>query len=312
VDCFDDFDPLTGDVPGFPFFELWGVASEARILLAGASGDDIRMIERHLDNLIWDTKNEFARVSLDDHVARVIEQGSWELQYLPAGTAPTQQSVRDLLEDWPETADVPDYLTEDDLSDVEALRMATYTGALGAAATSEHSYPVHCAAVLALMKVAACLDTLKCPEEDLGTHEDGPVAARLVSAANDAIDAALALGFARELAAEAVTRAEAAEDLAESIEERQRRFNEERARKAAMARHGHLKPAIQFVRTEWEEHREAYDFNKTDFARTYVELVRNKFRDRRGDPVKVTIKTITEVWLAPSASKPAGEPAAGE
>ena len=310
MDCFDNFDPLTGDVPSFPFYELWTVVSEARIFLAGLSGDGIREIERHLDDLIFDTKAECARTWLDDYVARVIEEGSWELHYLPAGTAPTQRSFRRLLENWPESADEPDYLKEDDLSDLEALRMAISMGGVGTL-DSEHSYPVQCASVLALMKAAGCLDTMACPEDDLGTHEDGPIAARLLSAANDAIEAALAVGYASELAAVAESQAEAAEDLVETIEERQRQFSEDRARKAATARHQHLKPAIQFVRTEWDEHREAYNFNKTDFARTYVELVRNKYRDKRGDPLKVTIKTITDVWLAPSASKPAGMQATG-
>lgn len=310
MDCFDNFDPLTGDVPGYPFFELWRVVSEARILLAGLSGDEIRGIELDLDVLIFDRKAELAQYCLDKYVAQVIEEGSWELQYLPADTAPTQQSVRRLLENWPESADEPEYLTEDDFSDVEALRTVVSAGNLGPL-DSEHSHPVRCAAVLVLMKAACCLQTMECPEDDLGTHEDGPIAARLLSAANDAIEASLALGYASELAAVAESLAEAAEDLAETSEEIQRRFSKERARKAATARHQHFKPAIEFVRTEWDEHCEDYNFNKTDFARTYVDLVRKKFRDKRGDPLKVTIKTITDVWLAPSASKPTGELAPG-
>lgn len=310
MDCFDNFDPLTGDVPGFPFVELWRIVSEARIFLAGLSVEDIRGIERSLDDLIYDTKAELAQYCLDDYVSQVIEAGSWELRYLPANTVPTQQSVRRLLENWPESADQPDYLTEDDFSDVEALRTAISSGQIGTL-DSEHSYPVQCAAVLALMKSADCLRTMECPENELGIHEDGPIAARLLSAANEAIESALALGYANELAAVAESWAEAAEDLAETIEEKQRRFSKERARKAATARHEHLKPAMEFVRAEWQEHCEAYKFNKTDFARTYVELVRNKHRNRRGDPLQVTIKTITDVWLAPSASKPTGEPADG-
>ena len=235
MDCFDNFDPLTGDVPGFPFFQLWGVASDARVLLAGLSVNDIRAIELYLDDRIYDAKTELANISLDKYVARVIKENSWELRYLPAGTDPTQQSVRRLFENWPESADEPEpYLTEDDLSDVEVLRIVISAGGLGTL-DSEHSYPVQCASVLALMKVANCLDTLECPEDDLGVHEDGPIAARLVSAANDAIEAALALGYASKLAALAESQAEAAVDISEAIEERQRRFSEERARKAATA-----------------------------------------------------------------------------
>lgn len=305
MDCFDNFDPLTGDVPGFPFAQLWTIVSEARIVLAGMSVDDIRNIESDLDTLIFDTKWELASICLDDHVAEVLEKKSWELQHLPEGVSPTDKTVRHLLENWPKGEDEPDYLREDDFSDVEALRTIISAGGLGTL-DSEHSYPVQCAAVLALMAAAKCIATMTCPEKDLGSHEDGPIAAGLASAANDAIEAALALGYANELAALAESEAAAAADFAETIAERQRRFSEERARKAAKARHEHLKPAIQFIRTEWEEHRQAYNLNKTDFARTYVELVRAKYRDRRGDPLKVTIKTVTDVWLAPSASKQAG------
>jgi hypothetical protein len=305
VDCFDKFDPLTGDVSCWPFFDLWRIAAEARDLLAGLSIDDIRCIEQDLDRTVFDTKEEAARIGLDEYVAEVIETGSWELSYLPADAAPTQQNVRRLLENWPSSAGELDHRVEGDYSDIEALRMAIWTGALGSG-DSEHSYPVQCAAVLALMKVSECLCAMECPEDELGFHADGPIAARLVSAANDAIEAALALGLASTLAMEL-----ASAPLERKIEERQRRFNEERARMAATARHQHLGPAKLFVQTEWDRHREAYNFNKTDFARTYVELVRNKYRHRNGDPLKVTIKTITESWLAPSASKPAGEPADG-
>ena len=310
MDCFDNFDPLTGDVPGFPFSELWGIVAQARVILKGSSSDDIRNIERDLDILIADAKTECAHIWLDQHVTQVIKDGSWELNYLPPGTAATHQSVRYLLENWPDSAVEPDYLTEDDLSNVEALRMAISMGDVSKL-DSERSYPVKCAAVLALMKAANCLESMECPEEDLGTHEDGPTAARILSAANDAIEAALAIGYASELVTLSDSLAEAAEDLAETIEEAQQRFSKERARKAAIARHMYIKPAVQYVQSEWVKHREAYDFNKTDFARTYVELIRDKYRDKRGDPLQVTIKTITDVWLAPSASKPTGEPAAG-
>lgn len=307
MDCFDNFDPLTGDVPSFPFLELWSVVSEARILLAGLSAIDIRGIERNLDDLIYDAKAELASLCLDDHIAEVIESGSWELNYLPEGMVPSQENVRFLLENWPESAEESQYLREDDFSDVESLRMVISSGGAGRLG-SEHSYPVQCAAVLALMKAANCLRTMDCPEEELGTHEDGPLAARLLSAANDAIDAALALGYARELAAVAETEAEAAEDIAETILEKQLRFSAERARNAATARHKHFKPAIQFVQTEWVQHREAFKNNKTDFASVYVGRVRNEFLDGKGDPLKVTEKTIREVWLSdpPSASKQAG------
>ena len=307
MDCFDNFDPLTGDVPGFPFYTLWSVASEARILLAGLSAVDIRGIEQDLDVLIYDAKAELASNCLDEHIASLIQEGAWELNYLPKGTAPSTESVRRLLENWPKGEAESDYLTEDDFSGVETLRMVISAGGAGRL-EHEHSYPVQCAAVLALMRVADCLSTMACPENELGTHEDGPIAARLASAANDAIEATLALGYANELAAVAEYQAAAAGDFEETNLERQRRFSVERARNAAKARHKYTKPAMQFVQAEWSLHREAFKNNKTDFASVYVGRIRNEFKDKRGDPLKVTKKTIREVWLtdAPAASKQAG------
>ena len=308
MDCFDKFDPLNGDVPSYPFFELSQIVAQARMYLDVLSVNDVRSIEQDLDSAIFDTKLGLAQHCLDDYVAQVIREESWELGYLPAGTAPTPQNVKLLLENWPVSADEIDYLKEDDFSDVEALRTVMSWGGL-ATADSSYTHSVQYAAVLALMKIADCVDTLKCPEEDLGTSEDGPVAARLINAANSAIEAALAIGYASELAAVIEIGVDTAEDLEETNEEKQRQFSVERAKKAAAARHKHLKPAVEFVRAEWKEHCETYKFNKTDFARNYVELVLNRYRDRRGDPLKVTIKTITEVWLSPSASKPTVVPA---
>lgn len=269
MDCFDNFDPLTGDIPGYPFAELWGIVAEARFHLTGSSSDDIRDIERNLDNLIADAKAECAHIWLNDHVTKVIENGSWELDYLPNGTSATKQSVRYLLENWPDSAVEPDYLTEDDLSNVEALRMAVSMGDVGKL-DFESSYPVKCAAVLALMNAADCLHSLGCSEDDLGTHEDGPIAARLLSAASYAIEAALALGYANELAAILESRLEAAEDLEETIEERQRRFIKDRAIKAATEKLRNdpkqkAKLQVHFAWKQWQSRPNMYP-SKSAFA----------------------------------------------
>lgn len=47
----------------------------------------------------------------------------------------------------------------------------------------------------------------------------------------------------------------------------------------------------QFVQDEWSKHREDYENNKSDFARTYVRIVNQRFC------VEVTERTIRESWL---------------
>lgn len=65
--------------------------------------------------------------------------------------------------------------------------------------------------------------------------------------------------------------------------------------------------AKTYIQSEWKAHCEEYKNNKSDFARTYSKLVLNQFG------VKVTDKTIREVWLSdtPDAGIRAGLPASG-
>ena len=281
-------------MPSYPFPQLWQIIAQARIFLEGLSVDDIRSVEQDLDVAIFDTKTGLAEHCLDHHVEQVLKEGSWELGYQPADTDPTPQNVKRLLENWPADAVEVDYIKEDDYSDVEAPQTVVSWGGLGTV-DSDYNYPVHCAAVLALMKAADCLDTLQCPEADLGTCEDGPVSARLINADNYAVEAAQAVGYASEIAEVIENEVEATENFEETNKEKYKQFSVARAKKAATVRHEHRKPAVEFVRSEWQKHQDAYNFNKTDFARTYVEPGRNRHRNRRGDPFKVTIKTITDV-----------------
>jgi hypothetical protein len=80
------------------------------------------------------------------------------------------------------------------------------------------------------------------------------------------------------------------------------------ARENAMSRHQLNNEVKKFVLDEWKVHASDYDHNKSEFARHYVSLILQKFSDKKGDPFRVTEKTIREAWLSdtPSASKPAG------
>jgi hypothetical protein len=73
---------------------------------------------------------------------------------------------------------------------------------------------------------------------------------------------------------------------------------------AASNRHTATNLAKEFVRAEWSRHRSAYKNNKSEFARTYVALIANQFQDAKGDPLKVTEKTIKDKWL--KSTLPAG------
>lgn len=47
----------------------------------------------------------------------------------------------------------------------------------------------------------------------------------------------------------------------------------------------------QFVQDQWAKHRDAYENNKSDFARTYVRIVNQQFG------IEVTERTVRESWL---------------
>ncbi len=75
-----------------------------------------------------------------------------------------------------------------------------------------------------------------------------------------------------------------------------------RARINAAKSHTKGNKARDFVRTEWAMHKQAYQNNKTAFARDYSRRVKNEME------TDVTEKTIREVWLTDTlpASKRAG------
>jgi hypothetical protein len=79
------------------------------------------------------------------------------------------------------------------------------------------------------------------------------------------------------------------------------------ARENAALRHQLNSVVRKFVLDEWTIYANSYDRNKSEFARHYVGLIRQKFEDKNGDPFRVTEKTIREVWLSdtPTAGKPA-------
>ena len=129
------------------------------------------------------------------------------------------------------------------------------------------------AAVLTLQMVASCVHTLRCPQDELGKLPEGPIASRLISAANDAIEAAASLGLAKEFAAATEVQADLDMDEEELLKEHERTFNKTRARNAAVQRHSATTAAKHYVQSEWLLHGSAYRFNKSDFARTYVKLV---------------------------------------
>jgi len=301
MDLFEhyDFDPLQTEVPTYPFFELWAIAWQAREMLKGLTKAEVISIGCSVADCVYEMKEFYGETELDDHVERIIKNGSWELRHLPKGCEVTPELVRRLLENWPQDAeDIPGFATGDDLTESEAFRMAVNCGSYAFGTEFHASTPPVGAAVLALQMVASCVHTLRCPQDELGKIPEGPISSRLISAANDALEASASLGLANEFAAEMAARDDLDIDEQELLKQHESALNKARARNAAIRRHSATADAKRYIQGEWLLNGCAYGFNKSDFARTYVKLVAQNFRNKRGDPLSITEKTIREVWLA--------------
>ena len=297
---FDDFDPLVGDVPDYPFKRLRATVWKARSHLRGLDMKQLRLIEHVVRDSLSEQRAIYVEEEMDSLVAGLMEHGGWELSFLKNPDEPSEHAIRYLLEHWPaEADDQPNLPSENDLSDVDALELAieAFLPASPPGMVSED--PVKCAAVLALMLVAECYSIL-------GWDKDVPPSvlidvrlASLSAGADVAIEATRSVGLAEKLQKEASLRSALSTEQRAQLKSQAVRITRERAQYAAEKRHSNMKLAKLFVQAEWHEKAEAYKGNKSDFARTYVALILDQFQDTKGDPLQVTVKTIRDVWLSP-------------
>ena len=82
----------------------------------------------------------------------------------------------------------------------------------------------------------------------------------------------------------------------------------DQARRGALAKDKKASEVRRFVKSEWQLYKAQYNSNKSAFARDYAARLRNEFTDPKGEPFKITEKTIREVWLrnTPDAGNQAG------
>jgi len=301
---FDDFDPFVGEVPDYPFKRLRGTVWMARNHLRGLDIKNVRQIERVVQDSLSEQRAIYVEEELDALVAGLLEHGGWELSYLEKPNEAGERDIRYLLEHWPiEADDRPNLPSENDLSDVDALELAIDANLPASPPGLASDDPVKCAAVLALMLAAESYATL-------GWHTDAPLSIRMdleragfSAAADAAIEATRSVGLAEKLRGEERLRSALSTAQRAQLNSQVVRITRERAKYAAEKRHSSMRTAKLFVQSEWHEKAEAYKRNKSDFARTYVALIRDRFRDTKGDPLRVTEKTIRDVWLSPSRTE---------
>jgi hypothetical protein len=106
---FKNFDPLTGQVPYWPFGKLSGVAWRARNLLRERTSDQIEQIA----NTASDSIEEYFRQAKDEEIARLQNDEQWEFLEVDE-----DGNVQGLNSDRENELDFP---TSDNTSDLDAL-----------------------------------------------------------------------------------------------------------------------------------------------------------------------------------------------
>ena len=300
MDLFEhyDFDPLETEVPSYPFKRLRDTVWTARNHLRGLDIKQVRQIERVVQDSLSEQRAIYVEEEMDSLVSGLLRHGGWELSYISSEVELGPRAVRDLLENWPSEADdQPNLPSEDDLSDVEALELAIEAFLPASPPGLVSDDPVKCAAVLALMLAAECYDTLNWDKDSPQSLRLDVKLASLSAAGDAAIEATRAVGLADKLHKEASLRSALSSEQRALIQSQAVLITRQRAKYAAEKRHSSMRLAKLFVQAEWHKNADAYKRNKSDFARNYVVLIRDQFQDSRGDPLRVTEKTIREVWL---------------
>jgi hypothetical protein len=121
-DLFDRLDADTVWKAGLPIHGVTDVWNRAHRLFNGRSH---RQLGDALTTITW-IIDEYFEAEKSKYVEHLLEHGGWELSLLPAGTVATEDSVRLLIEDWPEGAadGPPDYPQAWNMRDLDALREA--------------------------------------------------------------------------------------------------------------------------------------------------------------------------------------------
>lgn len=312
-----------------PFPNFARVHVGALGLLYEQSVEVVEIATSEIKNAIDDFKKTYVLDATERQMGRLYEEGGWELAYLPGSNEenfyPTRDEILELIHNWP--CDAADQLclpVHDDIDDLEALRglilddrfhhfvKRPYSGrGISAQISAAEAF-----AVLALIKLDEAASFLLKPEIAVkkGRHARSNSTRwkkeTLISASNLVIEATEIVFFAREqLSIEEQYKLRTKErETSLSQAEFEASARTKLSKLALAARYAPNAEARDFVRKAWFLEREHYQHNKSKFVRSYVDIVANKFKDLKGNPLKVTKKQIYEVWLrdSPATGTPAG------
>lgn len=286
---------------------------------------EIRGAATEIQTAIEEWIDLYVEQETESRVQTLYRDGGWELGYLPqnpsheeaghAGYAirASEDEIRDLLTNWSsEWDDRPSLPSRDDFSDLTVLQECLGFDVFdeselihfGLFEPEEHEF----FAVLVLMVVCEAVHSN--PRKKIDHYWLEPTLSQVKAIGHATIHAVEAMAHATHVKFERSIRSSNLKQQSEILAKELSRQFSERAVNAAKIRHGAINKARDWVYKEWTLHRQSYSGNKAEFSRIYAARVKNEFLDSKDEPLSVTVKTISEVWLkdTPTARKSAGVP----
>jgi hypothetical protein len=314
------FDNLAGLTPigqSKPFPLLYGIKWRADGILKKRTPAEIGRAATQIQEAITSFKEESVAEETERYIKRLCEEGGWELHYLADDRSgdnymPTEDEIRDLINNWPSwAADRPRIPAAEDIPDFDALQEVLCNGyPFDHIEDFSSAWEAEMYAVLALMKLEEAAAALYLPPEE--KTDNGTLIYRsrhpwktsaIVDAANLMIEATEIICWAERELSDVQLRKLRDEERDRLTEKIKVETLKENGRLGGNSRLPDNRKARKFVVCEWIKHRDAYDGNKSSFARVYVKRVFNEFE------VIITEKQMREVWLKDdplSTSKRAG------
>lgn len=289
---FDEFNPFVDALPTWPFRRLSQIGFRASSLVRHLSTDELVECANLVEKIVAEERELYVEIETDQYVSRIVARGGWELKYAPDPDFKVSDgSVRWLLNNWPEEAEEePDLPRPDDLPDADALQDAFDSDRAHMLSGSKLQRPSVCFAVLSLMKVEAALKILGWTKGNRWlSATSNPL--NLSVAGDEVLEAHEALWCSDRMLE--IEREEARKILNPQPVDRRA----EARRRGTAARNLRLAEAQAWTREQWLNEATGYD-SKADFARIYVNLIAAKFQRANGEPLRVTDRTIREIWLA--------------
>ncbi len=280
------------------------VVRECLTILQHRTPSELRGAAAILQEGIEDQQGWYVENETEKYIQDLSRDGGWELNYLPDGSSGSEYDIRKLLKNWSNAWDDPIRLPqEDDLPRVDALAECIENswkrdGDLIYFGSFKFKY-VELLALLSLMVICQSIHTISVENE----YRYGKIPAEdLILIGNTTVET-LRIYRLIELARleSQLKSANAAERSAIFEKEFARRKSEEAKRKADKG-HAKRNEARDWVLIEWKLHHDVYYNNKSDFARIYSTRLKDEWSDHDGTPMRVTDRTIREMWLKNSES----------